>query len=207
MRTEICRCHALRQIPVKLHASKLCVCECGLGFLPDVAAVVHAVERDLRHALVRARDRALERRAAADDGQDAAAGGDELRRPAAPCRRETRSRRQCDAARRGRRSARRSSPTPGYPPTPGRRRRRRPAPRCAADVVQDRHRQRRRAARREIVVDQRQDDLRFGIAEAHVELDHLRAVARQHQAGIEKAAVLVAFGAHARSRRDRRSRA
>ena len=35
---------------------------------------------------------------------------------------------------------------------------------------------------------QRQHDLRFGIAEPHVELDHLRAVGGQHQADVEEAA-------------------
>ena len=49
----------------------------------------------------------------------------------------------------------------------------------------------------QIAVDQRQHDLRFGIAEAHVELDHLRARAREHQAAVEEAAIRVALGAHA----------
>ena len=44
---------------------------------------------------------------------------------------------------------------------------------------------------------QREDDLGLGIAETHVELDHLRAVAGQHQAGIEEAAIFVTFRAHA----------
>ena len=57
----------------------------------------------------------------------------------------------------------------------------------------------RPAARQQIAVDQRQHDLRLGIAEPDVELDDLRAVARQHQPGVEKAAILVAFGAHPRS--------
>ena len=50
-----------------------------------------------------------------------------------------------------------------------------------------------REPRREVAVDQRNDDLRFRIAEADVELDDLGTVAGQHQPGVEKAAVLRAF--------------
>ena len=47
------------------------------------------------------------------------------------------------------------------------------------------------------LVDQRQDDLRFGIAEPDVELDDLRAVRCQHQADVQKAAERMALGGHA----------
>jgi len=37
----------------------------------------------------------------------------------------------------------------------------------------------------EVFAQQRQDNLRFGIAQPAIEFDHLRTVARQHQPGIE----------------------
>ena len=55
---------------------------------------------------------------------------------------------------------------------------------------------RRDEQRQQRLVDQRQDDLRFGIAEPHVELDHLRTVGGQHQADVQKAAKRMPFGRH-----------
>ena len=107
-----------------------------------------------------------------------------------------RARRRAPPACRGRRSAGRSDPRRDSPATPARRRRASPAltaiARRSSVAVRG-----RRQTRRELPVDQRHDDLRFGIAEPHVELDHLRAVAGQHQAGVEEAAILVPLGAHA----------
>ena len=50
------------------------------------------------------------------------------------------------------------------------------------------------AEREEVSVEERQDDLHLGIAEAAVELDHPQAVRRQHQPGIEDAAIGDATG-------------
>src|SRR5215203_5838285 len=55
--------------------------------------------------------------------------------------------------------------------------------------------------RRQVVVDQRQYNLRFRVAEANVEFDDFWSLTRQHEAGIQEAAVLVAVGAHPRDNR------
>ena len=51
--------------------------------------------------------------------------------------------------------------------------------------------------RQQRLVDQRQDHLRFRIAQPHVELDHLRARRRQHQADVEESAKRMPFRRHA----------
>ena len=43
----------------------------------DVSSVLHTVEMDLRHSLVRPRDRALKGGAAADDSQHSTSGGNQ----------------------------------------------------------------------------------------------------------------------------------
>ena len=58
----------------------------------DVVPIVHAVERDLRDARIRALDRVLVGGAAADDRQHAAAGGDDVVAAPRRARRGTRAR-------------------------------------------------------------------------------------------------------------------
>ena len=56
--------------------------------------------------------------------------------------------------------------------------------------------------RTQIIGDHRQYDLRLGIAEPDIELDHLRAIRRQHEAGVKEAAKLASFAAHSLEHRN-----
>ena len=163
--------------------------------LPDVAAQLHPVERNVRRRVIGDVNRLPMRGAAADDGQHAAAGRDELAVTAAGARvKDERAwNLRCgvhagddlSALRRFRISARREHD---------------------ADVrlvLEPRGPRRQRAGRRgsqqprQIFVQHRQHDLRFGIAEPDVELHDLRTVGRQHQADVQKAAERVSLVLHA----------
>ena len=123
---------------------------------------------------VRARDRLGEVVAAADDGQHAAAGGDELTVAQRRSRRDRPRRPECASARRCRRSGGPIRTTPDSRARRARRRRARRA-RCGPMPVAEPPVAAGDEQRQQRLVDQRQDDLRFRIAEPHVELDDLRA--------------------------------
>ena len=65
-----------------------------------------------------------------------------------------------------------------------------PAARCHGTLHQpsiaDRAAEQRRG---QVAVEERQHDLRLGVAEAGVELEHHRSIGGQHQAGVQHAAV------------------
>ena len=158
----------------------------------DVAAVLHAVELD-RATRRRTRGRSPRRKsvAATDDRQHAAAGGDDAAVPLAPCRREIRDTlERADAASRPAIGSAASSPDPGYPPeasTTPTSWSRLNAIGAASSAPSGRSGEQ---VRRQRAVDRRYHDLRLGVAEPDVELDHLGAVAGQHQPGVQESAVL-----------------